>query len=289
MQDLGTLGGPDAFGVYINERGQVAGSSYTSSTPSASGFPPLDPFLWENGKMIDLGTLGGTSGGPSDVNNRGEVVGTSNLVGDATAHAFSWQNGTLTDLGTLGGSFSQANAVNDAGTVAGGGTTTGDLSFHAAIWRNGVVTDLGTIDNECSNAFGINSKNQIVGQAFDCNNPVLRQRALLWEDGQAINLNSFVPPGSGVTLTDVEKINDRGELFGAATLKDGESRAFLLIPCDENHADVEGCDYSMVEASAAVPESSSAVRDTASRTVPQSLMRRMRRYNVSSLALGPRN
>ena len=66
-----------------------------------------------------------------------------------------------------------------------------------------------------------------------------------------LDLNVLVPPSSDLTLADVEKINDRGEMFGNAALPNGDARAFLLIPCDENHPSVEGCDYSLLDPSAA--------------------------------------
>jgi probable HAF family extracellular repeat protein len=112
MRDLGTLGGPSITrfcNLWINEPGQIIGTSFINSIPNQNtGIPTADPFLWERGVMHDLGGLGGTIGAASGVNNRGQVTGTSDLAGDLAFHPFFWSRGTLTDVGTLGGDTGEA-------------------------------------------------------------------------------------------------------------------------------------------------------------------------------------
>jgi hypothetical protein len=62
-----------------------------------------------------------------------------------------------------------------------------------------------------------------------------------------VDLNTLVPPGSGIDLAGGVSINDRGEISGEGVLPNGDIHAILLIPCDENHRDIEGCDYETVE------------------------------------------
>jgi probable HAF family extracellular repeat protein len=240
MQDLGTLGGPDAFatagGCNLQRDGLVAGASFTSSTPNASGFPTLDPFLWKDGTMIDLGGLGGTFGTAQCANNRGQVIGQSNLLGDKNQHAFLWEQGAMKDLGTLGGSFSIAIWLNNTGEVVGGSDTSDNESFHATLWRNGRIHDLGTLQGDCASlAFAINSESQIIGQSFNCETETAR--AVLWDKGTIIDLNEAIPADSSLRLTETFNINEHGEIVGRGLppgCDDGDAcgHIFLLTPCD---------------------------------------------------------
>ena len=263
MRDLLALGGPDSFPQYINDRGQVAGVSYISDiADSNTGVPQIDPFLWENGKMKDLGNFGGANSGPfiNGLNNYGEVTGTMLLADNITQRGFLWDGEKLMDLGSLAGSFTAANGLNDAGEVIGSSGLDGGNTFHAFLWKNGVMTDLGTVDGDpCSDARSINSSGQVAGesQASDGNGGCVFQftHAVLWENGgPGVDLNTLIPPGSSMQLTGAFWINDRGEITGRGLPPDCDNidacgRAFLLIPCDEDHPGIEGCNYDLVEAS----------------------------------------
>jgi len=268
MQDLGTLGGPDAWAAFVNERGQVAGISYTSATPNpdngatcAANVPPQDPFVWEKSTgIVDIGSFGGTCGAPQAMNNRGQVVGGSYLAGNAVVQAFEWDkrgHPRMKDLGTLGGDNSVALWVDDSGDVVGyadipnpSGCSGAGCVHHAVLWRNGAATDLGSIGTDpCSRAISINAGGQIVGFTVAVCGTV-PSRGFLWENGgPAIDLNTLV--NTDMALLYPLYINERGEIAGNGVLTNGDTHPFLLIPCDENHQGVQGCDYSMVDESAA--------------------------------------
>jgi hypothetical protein len=64
------------------------------------------------------------------------------------------------------------------------------------------------------------------------------------------DLNSLIPANSNLQLVDAQAINDRGEIAGdglppGCPLLPGDAKcghAFVLIPCDREHSDEEGCE-----------------------------------------------
>jgi probable HAF family extracellular repeat protein len=256
--DIGTLGGNDTFpggSCSHPPEGMVWGGSTTSSTPNPdSGVPTFDPFLWNHGKMTDLGTLGGTFGFAQCANNRRQVIGLSSLAETPIActdgrltscHAFLWEDGQMRDLGTLGGPNSEAQWINESGLIVGSADfprPMPQVNFHdAVIWKNGKIKDLGRVDGDaCSRAYGLNERGQVVGFSGDCHAAL---HAFVWEEGgPMLDLNTLIPPGSGLQLTNAFNVNDRGEILAESVVVTpvGDAdivRLVLLVPCDEGRGD----------------------------------------------------
>jgi len=240
-RDLGTLGGPDAEALYINQAGQVAGRSYINSTPNPdTGIPTLDPFLWDGRRMIDLGSLGGTLGGPEGMNNKGQVVGYSDVAGDQAWHGFLWHRGVLTDLLPFAGmTHSNADWINEAGIIVGTSfRVLPELAGSAVLWNQGRITNLGTLPSDThAYATFINNAQQVVGVSCVLCDSYYTGRAFLWENGDMVDLNALVQPSSDMVVAYPYQIDDRGEIVAGAMLPSGDVHAVVLVPdgdCDSS-------------------------------------------------------
>jgi len=137
------------------------------------------------------------------------------------------------DLGTLGGDESLAYCINDAGQIVGEAMNNKGDS-HATLFDPtgaGNNLDLGTLGGRDSWAWSINDVGQIVGEAEDTEG---NYRATLFDPtgaGNNIDLNILIDPASGWMLISASDINNSGWIVGQGINPQGESHAFLLVPC----------------------------------------------------------
>jgi len=154
-------------------------------------------------KLIDTGTFGGpmsflnlSANGVPALNIQGTTVGDSNTATLQTS---------ISDGFVCAGTFSGVPYV-----------------FHAFALRNGVVSDLGALpptDENCSNAGSVNANGEISGTSeVDEIDPVLgtkKFRAVLWKEGEIVNLGTF---GGAYSVGGVVAgaINNHSQVVGAA-------------------------------------------------------------------------
>jgi probable HAF family extracellular repeat protein len=113
-----------------------------------------------------------------------------------------------------------AFAVNDRGVVVGQSEAANGRP-HAVRWERGRVVDLGVLvsgPDEASIARDINNRGDIVGGSDGPDG----QRAVLWRDGQMIDLGTLGGRGSFAYA-----INDRGQIVGTSTTATGQMHGFL--------------------------------------------------------------
>jgi probable HAF family extracellular repeat protein len=247
-----TLGGNNAQGNAINNRGEVIGTSETRvrNTCASLFLFHFKAAIWEKDHVEGLAPLSGDSdtlGGA--INDRGEAVGTSGTCLNAS-HAVLLRDGAILDLGNLGGTGDNLSSdINSRGEVVGESNIVGDAHHHAFLWRRGAMSDLGTLPGDVdSSANSTNNNGQIAGFSFDASgNP----RGVLWQDGLIADFNALIPASSGLFVLEALGINDRGQVAGfAVATATGQVHAFLATPCDRDHADTKHCDDRVENATA---------------------------------------
>jgi probable HAF family extracellular repeat protein len=193
LMDIGTLGGPYAQALAINDAGFVTGNSKTFGFPNLLTVEVTRAFIWGPGMkgMIDLGMLGGNYSYGTSINANNHVVGYSTINdSDDRMHAFIHDGIEMRDLGSLDVSSeatdrSFALGVNSADQVVGysyvpspGSVTVypptpGPVQQVAFIYSQGVMRDLNALIGVATKSYrlysatGINDKGQITAIALE--------------------------------------------------------------------------------------------------------------------------
>jgi len=220
------LGWGDSRATSINDNGLIVGlyrSHATVFDPTGAGF------------NVDLGTLGGSDSDALCVNNHGTIVGWGDF-------ANRYEFGAVFNPPGLGPHtllldikddyHTRAFGVNDKGMIVGA-VKRYDNIWHGALFdatggRQNV--DLGFLDGYHSYAYAINDSGVVVGMA---KRTWQDTRALIFENGKAIDLNTLIDPASGWFLSTANDVNNDGWIVGTGINPQGIERGFLLVPVPE--------------------------------------------------------
>jgi probable HAF family extracellular repeat protein len=249
---LPTLGGNNSTVGNVNSRGQIAGVAETTvSDPSCASQLPsqklrFQAVLWgpDLRSVKPLPFLGhDTVSVVLWVNDKGQAVGASGKCSNTQpppiaygTHAILWEaDGTPVDLGNLGSTaVNAALGINNRGEVVGASSLRDDSTpFKGTVgflWtRQHGVKNLGTLPGDVASVAGaINDAGEIVGISIDAAGNL---RAVYWQNGIPVDLNSQVAAGSNLYLMWAAAINNRGEITGwGVDSSTGEIHTYLAVP-----------------------------------------------------------
>lgn len=137
---------PVAYGVAMNNAGDIVGTSYADTACGPFCLPPLETVVWKAGVRMVLPSVPGFTGtAVSGINNRGWISGSAGPYG--FAHAVVWRPTGNTysaiDLGVLPGtSHSVAIGIDDTNRVVGYATNSSGFQTPFVWTKSGGMVDL---------------------------------------------------------------------------------------------------------------------------------------------------
>ncbi|MEP0834207.1 hypothetical protein NDI48_23870 [Microcoleus sp. AS-A8] len=230
MSSLGTPPASLCTGCYyttandINDQGQIVGDLVNSSA-----YPYQLGFVWSNGSLTDA-ISSYLINSADAINNAGQVIGTGSW---RLSIAFVWNNGILTALDSpqaiTAVNYAHAKDINSAGQVVGSLSVPFFFPIgriDSLLWDGNTGTILDNFDGNVFSANSINDSTLVVGSQRIS---TTTSQAVLWEDGELLDLNTLIPPDSGWELVSASTINNKNQIVGTGKIN-GESRGFLLTP-----------------------------------------------------------
>ena len=234
IKNLGVVPGQgSSLAIGLNNSGQIVGPS---RAPRLSLGTSDYAFIYDDNQISHIESIPVSRVGTvnaRDINDSGEVVGyfSDNINGSPYARAFVVTGGQYQELGTLPGQrFSQAYSINNLGQVVGSsyGRRVGNTFYESAfLYSDAVMEDLGVLlGGTESKAYDINNLGQVVGFS---NTFSRTQRAVIFYQGEVVDLNNFIVSEDNVFLREAWAINDKSQIVGRGVV-DSSFTSFLLNP-----------------------------------------------------------
>jgi hypothetical protein len=120
------------------------------------------------------------------------------------------------------GAGAEAVAFGPAGVAV-------NASERASLWRDGTVHPLPALaGGVCAAVADLDADGRAVGRSWACGRDPA-PRAVLWQGGRAVDLQTLLPPGTGLRLADARAVAG-GQIAAVAVDAQGANHAVLLVP-----------------------------------------------------------
>jgi uncharacterized membrane protein len=246
VRALEDLGGGGAVALGVSDDGTVVGSA-TGPDGSRQGV------RWRDGQVTVLDDVlplpaGTTITSARRVDDAGRMIG--GLRRASGEPVGFWFDGTkVQEVQLEPGAPVDLVAFGPTGVLG----TSGGPGITAFLWREGVAVALPPIPGDrCTVARDLDVDGRAVGESSACGRDL--GRAVLWQGGRAIDLQTLLPGSLGWRLQTATAIA-RGLVAAGAVDADNRNRALLLTPDRslESYAGPDRIDTALAVASAAVP------------------------------------
>ncbi len=215
---LSTLDMPNGNALAMNDQGVVVGSISDQAHPAQ-----IQPVMWNGNQGTVLGDFPGAQAWAAGINSQGQVLIVS--ASSTETQTWVWQSGALTPITSPGAGVLGGSGINNLGHVAGTGEQNNQAI--AFFWDGQTTTVLPNLAGDVEGYVrAINDSDQIVGSGLDS---AYDTHAILWQNGQAFNLNDLIPAESGAYLLDATAIADNGTIVANGYFN-GAPASFLLTP-----------------------------------------------------------